>query len=63
MVVLKRSFLWSLEALKVQSWIKPAWMWRWECGGWWEKQIRGEVEKDREGRVYLQSAPERRDHE
>lgn len=23
MVVLKRSFLWSLEALKVQSWIKP----------------------------------------
>lgn len=22
MVVLKRSFLWSLEALKVQSWIK-----------------------------------------
>lgn len=23
MGVLKRSFLWSLEALKVQSWIKP----------------------------------------
>lgn len=23
MVVLKRSFLWSLEALKVQSWINP----------------------------------------
>lgn len=33
----------------------------WGCGGgsggWWEQQIRGEVEKDREGRVYLQSAP------
>lgn len=33
-------------------------MWRWEWG-MVAKQIRGELEKDREGRVYLQSAPHR----
>lgn len=35
MVVLKCSFLWSLEALKVQELDKGAgarWMWRWERG-------------------------------
>ena len=49
MVVLKRSFLWSLEALKVQRWIKARSSLDVEVGGWWAKQIRGEVEKDGEG--------------
>lgn len=60
MVVLKRSFLRSLQALKVQSWIKPAGGGGGVGsggGGWWEQPIRGEVEEDREGRVCLQSAP------
>lgn len=52
MVVLKRSFLWSLEALKVQSWINPRSEHDLEVEwGMVGKQIRGE-ERWRE-RVYL----------
>lgn len=51
MVVLKRSFLRSLEALKAQGWTKArSWLdAEVGVGGWWEKQIRGEVEEGGEG--------------
>lgn len=47
MVVLKRLFSQSLEALKVQRWIKALDV---EVGGWWAKQIRvrGEERRERE---------------
>ena len=59
MVVLKRSFLRSLEALKVQSWIKPrSWLdveVEWGMVGEADKR-RGEERQS--VRVYLQSAPQ-----